>query len=121
GNGGRRMKPRLSLTWKITLLAALTLVLVTCVMLVFAGVLFRISPGNFIVAPAFNRITSVAGQLAQDLGETTVAARSDLLSRFSKEYGVDFFLIDGSGQSLTNTPVVLPPGVKNEMSQVIQR
>ena len=36
----------------------------------FAAVQFRISPTNFIVAPALNHITSVAGEVAQDLAET---------------------------------------------------
>src|SRR5262249_25456301 len=96
GNGGRRMSPRLSLTWRIAILAIVTLVMLTGVLLIFAGVQYRISPENFIVAPALNRVLSVSGELVQDLGETPVGSRADLLQRFSKQYKVDFYLVDGN-------------------------
>ena len=52
------MTLRLSLTWKVALLAVLTVVMLSGVLLIFAGVQFRINPTNFIVAPALNRIRS---------------------------------------------------------------
>ena len=76
----------------------LTLILLTGFLLIFAAVQFRISPTNFIVAPALNHITSVAGDVAQDLAETPAGSRSELLSRLSKEYGVEFYLVDVDGQ-----------------------
>jgi two-component system sensor histidine kinase CpxA len=107
---------RLSLTWKIAILAILTLVLLTGVLLIFAGVQFRISPESFIVAPALNRVLSVSGELAQDLGETPMAGRAELLERLSKEYDVDFYLVDGNGDSLTTTPARLPKEVVDEIA-----
>ena len=115
------MKPATSLASKITLLAVLTLILLTGFLLVFAAVQFRISPTNFIVAPALNHITSVAGDVAQDLAETPAGSRSELLSRLAKDYGVEFYLVDVDGQSLTGTPVNLPPAIRTEISQKIQR
>src|SRR5215831_2525382 len=115
------MKPTTSLASKITLLAVLTLVLLTAFLLIFAAVQFRISPTNFIVAPALNHITSVAGDLAQDLAETPAGSRTELLSRLSKEYGVEFYLVDVDGRSLTGVPVNLPPAIRNEISRKIQR
>jgi len=56
------MPAQVSLPWKIAFLAILTLVMLTGVLLVFAGVQFRISPENFIVGPALNRILSVSGE-----------------------------------------------------------
>ena len=115
------MKPRLSLTWKIAVLAIVTLVMLTGVLLIFAGVQFRISPENFIVAPALNRVLSVSGQLAQDLGETSMAGRAELLERFSMEYGVDFYLVDGNGNILAR-PETAPPGLPHEIvSEIEQR
>src|SRR5215470_14007465 len=110
-----------SLASKITLLTVLTLVLLTGFLLVFAAVQFRISPTNFIVAPALNHITSVAGDVAQDLAETPEGSRTELLSRLSKEYGVEFYLVDVDGRSLTGVPVNLPPAIRTEISQKIQR
>ncbi len=115
------MKPAASLTSKITLLALLTLVLLTSFLLIFAAVQFRISPTNFIVAPALNHITSVAGDVAQDLAETPAGSRTELLSRLSKDYGVEFYLVDVDGHSLTGAPVNLPPAIRIEISQKIQQ
>ena len=111
------MRAGLSLTWKIALLAILTLVMLTVVLLIFAGVQFRISPENFIVAPAFNRVLSVSGELAQDLGETPVESRAELLEQLSKQYDVDFYLVDGNGNSLTRTPAALPKEIVDEIGQ----
>src|SRR5215831_8128811 len=108
------MKLAASLASKISLLTVLTLVLLTGVLLVFAGVQFRISPTSFIVAPALNHVMSVAGEVAQDLGETPATSRAELLSRLSKDYGVDFYLVDTDGRSLTGVPVKLPPTIRTE-------
>src|SRR5438045_1368330 len=110
-----------SLAWKILLLTMLTFVLLTGVLLVFAAVQFRISPTNFIVAPALNHVTSVAGEVAQDLAETPAASRAELLSRLSKEYEIEFYLVDIDGQSLTGVPVKLPPAIRTEVSETIRR
>jgi len=108
-----------SLSLKITLLALLTVLMLSGVLLVFAGVQFRIpiSPVSFIVEPAINRVLSVAGDLSEALAETSVQGRTEVLERFSREYGVEFYLIDTSGQSLTERPVRLPPEFLQELTQ----
>jgi signal transduction histidine kinase len=111
------MKLHVSLTLKIAILAGVTLLMLTSVLLIFAAVQFRISPENFIGAPAQNRIRSVAYEFGQDLGETPAAARVELLDRFSKEYGVNFYLVDGNGQSLTSAPLTLPQEVRDSITQ----
>jgi two-component system sensor histidine kinase CpxA len=73
------------------------------------------------MAPAVNRIRSVSGDLAAELAETPLASRSELLARFSKEYGVDFTLVDFNGHSLTSNSVDLPDPVRERMSQTLQR
>src|SRR5262249_31175317 len=115
------MRPATSLASKITLLTVLTLVLLSSFLLIFAAVQFRISPTNFIVAPALNHIRSVAGDVAQDLAETAAGSRTELLSRLSKEYGVEFYLVDVDGRSLTGVPINLPPAIRTEISQKNQR
>jgi signal transduction histidine kinase len=115
------MIPATSLASKITVLTVLTLVLLTGFLLMFAAVQFRISPTNFIVAPELNHITSVAGDVAQDLADTPAGSRAELLSRFSKDYGVEFYLVDVDGQSLTGVPINLPPAIRSEIGQKIQR
>jgi len=111
------MRLPLSLTWKVAILASVTLLMITGVLLIFAGMQFRISPENFIVAPALNRVLSVSGELAQDLGETPAGARAELLDRFSKEYKVQFHLVDGSGNSMTGVPAGLPKEIVDEIAQ----
>ena len=111
------MTPATSLASKITLLTLLTLVLLTAFLLMFAAVQFRISPTNFIVAPELNHITSVAGDVAQNLAETPAGSRAELLSRLSKEYGVEFYLVDVDGQSLTEVPINLPTAIRSEISR----
>ncbi|HEY2380212.1 MAG TPA: HAMP domain-containing sensor histidine kinase [Terriglobia bacterium] len=115
------MKPAMSLASKITLLTLLTLVLLTAFFLIFAAAQFRISPTNFIVAPTLNHLTSVAGDVAQDLAETPAGSRIELLSRLSEEYGVEFYLVDVDGNSLTGVPADLPQAIRTEISQRIQR
>src|SRR5262249_14386504 len=58
---------------------------------------------------------------AQDLGETPATSRAELLSRLSKDYGVDFYLVDTDGRSLTGVPVKLPPTIRTQISETIQR
>src|SRR4051812_1994565 len=115
------MKLRMSLTWKIALLAVLTLLMLSSVLLIFAGVQFRISAGNFIAGLLQNRISSVAFEFGQELAETPTASRAELLDRYSKEYGVNFYLLESNGQSLTNTSLTLPDEVRAEMNQLNQR
>src|ERR1051326_5657214 len=115
------MKLAASLASKIALLTVLTLVLLTGVVLVFAGVQFRISPTNFIVAPALNHVTSVAGEVAKDLGGKPAGSRGELLSRLSKDYGVECYLVDIDAHSLTGAPVSLPPAIRSEISATLQR
>jgi two-component system, OmpR family, sensor histidine kinase CpxA len=111
------MRARLSFSWKIAILAIVTLVMLTGVLLIFAGVQFRISPENFIVAPALNRVLSVSGEVAQELGETPLESRAELLDRFAKEYGVDFYLVDVNGNSMAKTRAPLPKEVVEEVAQ----
>jgi len=110
------MKPRLSLSWKIALLAVINAMVVTAVPLVFAGLLFRVPPENFLVAPAVNRILNAAGQLGLDLAETPTNGRKDLLERFSKETGVDFLMVDSQGRNLVNPQLDLRPEVLREVT-----
>src|SRR5262245_28799829 len=117
GNGGGLMPARLSFSWKIAILAMLTLVMLTAVLLIFAGMQFRISPESFIVAPALNRVLSVSGEVAQELGETPLESRAELLDRFSKEYGVEFYLVDVNGNSMTKTHAALPKEIVEEVAQ----
>src|SRR5215472_6635693 len=101
------MRARTSLAWNVALLTILTLLVLTSVIFIFAAVQFRISPTNFIAALALNHVTAVAGDMAQDLAETPVSGRDELLSRLSKEYRTDFYLVDADGRSLATTPVDL--------------
>jgi two-component system sensor histidine kinase CpxA len=111
------MQARLSFSWKIAILAIVTLVMLTGVLLIFAGVQFRISPESFIVAPALNRVLSVSGEMAQELGDTLLESRAALLDRFSKEYGVDFYLVDVNGNSMTPTRAPLPTEISEEVAK----
>jgi hypothetical protein len=111
------MKLRLSLSWQIAMLAMLTLVTMTGLLLAFAGVQFRMSPESFIVAPAVNRVLSVAGELgAGSRGNSGGVARRTARA-VSKQYGVDFYLVDGNAKSVTSVPALLPQEVMDDIAQ----
>lgn len=110
------MKTQLSLSTKIFFLAFLNFLLLALMFVVFARVQFRMDPHSFLLAPALDRILSVARLLALELQETKVEARDRLLARYAQTYGVSFYLLDGEGKRLAGPELKLPAVLSQRFS-----
>lgn len=105
-----RAKLRLSLPWKIFVLAALNLALVGLVFVVFMRVQFRLDVPSFLLSPAHDRILAAARQLALDLREAERADWDRLLGQFAAAHNVEAALFDFQGIQLAGPaiPITLP-------------
>ena len=98
---------RLSLSWKVFLLAALNLVLVGLVFFVFMRVQFRLDVPSFLLSPAQDRILAASRQLALDLRETEPAGWDQLLGSFAATHNVEAALFDPRGAQLAGPEIPL--------------
>jgi two-component system sensor histidine kinase CpxA len=96
------------LSRKILTLALLNLILIAAVLAMFAQWQFGLSIESLLLGPARDRIMAIANAAGRDLDATPYAARTNLLAAYSQRYGVDFFLVDPRGESLTGDTVKLP-------------
>src|SRR5580692_6163754 len=96
------------LSRKILTLALLNLILIAAVLAMFAQWQFGLSIESLLLGPARDRIMAIANAAGRDLDVTPYAARTNLLAAYSQRYGVDFFLVDPRGESLTGDTVKLP-------------
>ncbi len=94
------MKPRLTLSAKIFLLAFLNLSALALVFLLFMRVQFRLDIQSFLLSLAQDRILAVGRQVALELRDVDPANWSGLLERFSTMHGVRLFLVDRHGLQL---------------------
>jgi two-component system, OmpR family, sensor histidine kinase CpxA len=102
------MKPRLTLSAKVFLLAFLNLLLLAGVFLVFMRVQFRLDVGSFLLSPAQDRILAVGRQLALELRDTDPAGWNQLLTRYAEQHGVELYLVDRHGMQLAGPEQGLP-------------
>jgi len=110
------MTPPLRLSTKIFLLAFANLVLLLLVGLGFARFQFGVRFNSLLTGPARERVVSVARQLALDLEDTPAGSRDELLRRYSRTYGVDFYLIGEPGaRQLAGPRIAIPEAVIEEM------
>jgi two-component system, OmpR family, sensor histidine kinase CpxA len=108
------MKPRMTLSASIFLLASLNLLLLVLVFLVFARFQLHMRFDSM----AFGgqaRVISLARQFTLDLEQTPVAMRDELLSRYSQMYQVDFYLLRQPGIEIAGPSVALPDAVEAEI------
>lgn len=80
------MKARLPLVAKILFLAFLNLCLLGLVFAVFVRVQFRMDARSFLLAPAQDRIMSVAHLLALELDETAAGTWDQVLERYCRAH-----------------------------------
>jgi len=106
---------RWPLSRKILGLALLNLALIAVVLAVFAQRQFGLSIESLVLGPARDRILSLSNAIARDLDSTPYESREELLNDYSRRYGVDVFLVDPEGQSLTGRDFPLPPAVLERM------
>ena len=110
------MKPRLTLSAKIFLLAFLNLSALALVFLLFMRVQFRLDIQSFLLSPAQDRILAVGRQVALELRDVDPANWSGLLERFSTMHGVRLFLVDRHGLQLAGPEQGLPVQVMDRFA-----
>jgi two-component system sensor histidine kinase CpxA len=110
------MKPRFPLSTKIFLLAFCNLLLLGLLFLAFARYGLHVRFNSLLLAPAEDRVLSLARQLALDLAETPAAARDSLLQRYSRTYGAAFYLFESRPVTqVAGPPVDIPEPVMEEI------
>lgn len=96
---------------RILLLGALNLAILGSVFVIFLRLQLRPEFESFLMAEARERIGSVTQLVASDLQGKDVSQWSDVLGRYSSEYGLTFLLYRNTGEQLAGTATQLPPEV----------
>ncbi len=109
------MKARFPLATKIVLLALVNLLALAAVFVVFARVQLHVEFGSFLFSAAEDRVLAAARLLALDLADTPESGREDLLRRYARTYGVNFYLFEDGGTQAGGQPVHLPQTVEQEL------
>ena len=105
------MKPRVSLSTKIFVLAALNVLLLFAIFEIFTKLELRMDLGTFVFAPIRDRILSVSRLIGLELPETD--SWDALLERYSSTYPAQFFLFRDRGEQLAGKKVDLPAPLAN--------
>jgi two-component system sensor histidine kinase CpxA len=109
------MKPRLSLSTRILLLAIGNLLLLGLGFMVFLRLQLREDFGHFLMTAGRDRARAVAQQLAVQLEDTDASKWDAVLDSYSKANGVTFLVYDVSGKQLAGPPLVLPAAVQTRL------
>ena len=102
------MKPRLSLSAKILLLALLNLLLLGATLVGLAGVQLQ-NLSSLLLAPTRDRVLADARLLALELMDTQPRDRDTLLQKHTGVAGVTFYLYSSQGMRVAGPPMLLPP------------
>lgn len=108
------MKPRIPLWTKVLLLAAVNLLALTLLFLVFARVELHMQ-FNSLLFGAGDRVVSLARQFILDLEDTPAQDRDELLARYKRSYAVNLYLFDNPVAQIAGPSVDLPRPVLDEM------
>lgn len=109
------MRPRLPLSGKILFLSFLNLGLLGITVAVIVRAQFRLDTGSFLLAPAQTRILGVAQSVALDMEESRPESWDQLLSRYARDHGVEFVLIDETGERLAGPELPVPREVADRI------
>ncbi len=109
------MRPQLPLSGKILFLSFLNLGLLGVTIAVIVRAQFRLDTGSFLLAPAQTRILGVAQSVALDMEASPPDSWDQLLSRYARDYGVDFVLIDETGEKLAGPELPVPREVADRI------
>jgi two-component system sensor histidine kinase CpxA len=103
----------LSLPGKILLTAVLNVALLAGGFLTFLQMQSRGDFGSILLAPARDRILSIARLVALEAGGTggDQAAREEVLARYARLYGVDLYLFTNDGEQSAGERITLPAAV----------
>lgn len=108
------MKPRFALSAKIFLIAFANLLLLAVVAVTFARFGLGFEFNSRLVGPAHERVISMAWQMALDLQDTPADSREQLVTRYARTYGVQFYLFEQPGEEQIAGPRIELPGVVRE-------
>lgn len=110
------MKRRVSLSTKIFLLAFLNLALLAGLGLAFARVQFHAQLGSLLLAPAEDRVVTLAQQVALELEETPLGERDALMQRLATANRAGFYLLEMPElKQVGGPPVQVPAAVRDEL------
>ncbi len=109
------MKPRLPLSAKILFLSFLNLCLLSVTVAVIVRAQFRLDTGSFLLAPAQTRILGVAQSVALDMEGSPPDSWDQLLSRYARNHGVEFVLVDETGEKLAGPDLSVPREVADRI------
>lgn len=111
------MRARLPLGWQMFLLATGNLVLLTALFVVFVKIEFRGDLESFLLTPSRDRLIAIGRQIALELEETEPDSRNTLLARYTRTYGVDFYLFDNEENRLAGSDHAVPAEVLHRMTR----
>ncbi len=109
------MKPQLTLSKKIFLLAVGNFVFIVLVFAAFVLLQLRSDVQSTIFAPARDRMAGIARELTLDLAQNEPAARDEILQRYSSELGMNLYLFLNDAGQIAGKPVSLPAEVEDEL------
>src|SRR5205085_1765125 len=73
--------------------------------------------GSILLGSARERIMAVSRQISGELATTAIADRNALLERYSRQYGVGFYLFYNAGWQVAGPPVTLPEAVARRLRE----
>ena len=116
------MKVARPLSTKIFLLAFISFAGLTAVALIFAVLQFGVRFNSLLIGSARERVVSIARQVALDLEDTPADGRDELLQRYSRTYGVTFYLLEEpDSQQIAGPKIRIPDVVMEEMHKRPER
>ncbi len=111
------MRPRLPLYSKVLALAFLNLCLLALALWMIVRAQFRVDSGSFLLAPAQNRIMSVAHAIALELEEAKPEEWNHVLTRYAQSQRVEFVLFDEFGTRVAGPDFPLPRQVAERIPE----
>lgn len=110
-----REKPQIPLWIRFLLLGVLNLAVLGIVFAIFMRMQLKPELESFLMAQARERIATVTTLITSDLRTTDSSQWSEVLGRYSKEYGITFLLYRNTGEQLAGAPTPLPSEVDIRM------
>jgi two-component system sensor histidine kinase CpxA len=109
------MKPRLTLSKKIFLLAVANFAFVGLVFVAFVLLQFRQDLQSTLFTPARDRMGSISRELTQEIQDHDASDVDQIVQRYSSELGLDLYLFRNDGRQLAGPPVSLPREIQDEL------
>ncbi len=112
------MKPRMSLSKKIVLLAITNFAFIGLVFAAFIYLQLQQDVQTTLLAPARDRVGSMARELAVELQQNDPDDFDTVIQRRSKESGMNLYLFLNEGRQVAGPPIALPPEIELELRRL---